>query len=310
MFTPPVFSIVIPLFNKGISIANTLESVLNQDFKNFEIIIVDDGSTDDSLFIVQNILDSRIHIIKQKNQGPAVARNEGVRFSKGTWIIFLDADDKFLPNALSTFHGLINQYPSYSLFVCNFYLKYNGKNKIFFYNFHNGPIRYPYRLWASYKFYIRTGNYAIRKDIVKKYPFNKHLLRYEDSECFFKIMEREKIYSNSTPVMIYDLSYCKASHPCKYIKDDYLGHLNLKTKSFWKYFVLFDLCLQAFSFYPEAKTLYHSEDHNIWYKIIFRLITIYLKAKYKMGEKLHNSYMRLFSKLYSRKNECNSTKIK
>ncbi|MCH4238414.1 MAG: glycosyltransferase [Clostridium tyrobutyricum] len=290
MLQKPFFSVIIPLFNKRDSIEETLRSVLNQDFKNFEIIIVDDGSTDNSAFIVNNIADQRIHLFRQKNRGPAAARNQGVKLSTATWIIFLDADDKFLPNALSTFSSLINQFPKYTLFVCNFYSRYKGNNKPFSYNFCHGPVTHPYRLWALNRFYMRTGNYAIKKDLILEYPFSETLHRYEDSECFFKIMDNVKIFSSSIPVMIYDLSYCKASHICDHIEDDYLGHLNFKKVSFWKYLVLLDLSTQAISLYPEGRRMYHHEYYNFINQCLLKILHIYylyLRIKRKLKMKLN-----------------------
>lgn len=87
------FSIVIPLYNKEKSITTTINSVLNQTCGDFELIIVNDGSTDTSLEIVQSIKDERIRIINQKNGGVSSARNQGIIEAKFDWIAFLDADD-------------------------------------------------------------------------------------------------------------------------------------------------------------------------------------------------------------------------
>jgi hypothetical protein len=193
-----------------------------------------------------------------------------------------------LPNALNIFSRLINQFPQYALFVCNFYSQFKEKNILYSYHFYDGQINHPYRLLALNRFLIRTGNYTIRKDVVEKYPFNEHLFRYEDAECFFEIMEHETIYSNPKPVMIYNQNSLKASRPCERIKDDYLGYLNFNTKSFWKHLVLFDLCLQATSLYPDARTLYDSEYHNIVDKGILKFIHIYLRIRYKVEKRWHN----------------------
>ena len=88
-----MISVVIPLYNKETSIAQSLKSVLSQEYDDFEVVIVDDGSTDGSVGVVGAINDSRIRLIKQKNGGPSKARNTGVKNAKGEWILFLDADD-------------------------------------------------------------------------------------------------------------------------------------------------------------------------------------------------------------------------
>ncbi len=79
----PYFSVIIPLYNKEKYILQTLKSILRQTFSTFEIIIVDDGSTDNSCNIVESIVDLRIHLIRQDNGGPSKARNAGIRLAKG-----------------------------------------------------------------------------------------------------------------------------------------------------------------------------------------------------------------------------------
>ena len=87
------FSVVIPLYNKEAFIRRCVDSVLLQTFSEFELIIVDDGSTDKSLSVVKLISDKRIRIVSQSNQGVGLARNRGVEESKAGWVAFLDADD-------------------------------------------------------------------------------------------------------------------------------------------------------------------------------------------------------------------------
>ena len=89
-------SVVIPVYNAEKYIAATLQSVLDQTYKNFEILIIDDGSSDHSMEICQQFVDPRIKIISQANSGVAAARNHGIRLAQGEYIAFLDADDLWL----------------------------------------------------------------------------------------------------------------------------------------------------------------------------------------------------------------------
>ena len=86
-------SIIIPLYNKEKHIKKTIDSVLNQDFSCFELIVVDDGSTDKSAEIVSQIQDNRIRLIQQSNSGVSKARNMGAQIASSSWLIFLDGDD-------------------------------------------------------------------------------------------------------------------------------------------------------------------------------------------------------------------------
>lgn len=94
------FSVIIPAYNAEAYIDETIKSVLWQNDVDFEIIVVDDGSTDNTLGIISNF-GERVRIVRQKNSGPAEARNNGVREAKGNVIAFLDSDDIWLPDKLS-----------------------------------------------------------------------------------------------------------------------------------------------------------------------------------------------------------------
>lgn len=96
----PVFSIVIPAYNRADIIEKSIQSVLTQEFQDFEIIVVDDGSKDNTVDVVKSISDSRIRLITQQNGGASRARNRGVEEARGKYIAFLDSDDVFLPHHL------------------------------------------------------------------------------------------------------------------------------------------------------------------------------------------------------------------
>lgn len=89
----PIISIIMPLYNKEKYVRKSIESILQQTFEDFELIIIDDGSTDSSLAICQSFNDSRIHITSVKNGGVSKARNIGLDYAKGNYITFIDADD-------------------------------------------------------------------------------------------------------------------------------------------------------------------------------------------------------------------------
>ncbi len=116
----PFFSVIIPLFNKEVFIENTIKSVLNQTFQDFEIIIVDDGSTDNSFKIASAYKSDKIKLFKQPNQGVSTARNNGVNNAKAKYIALLDGDDYWYENHLSELKKQIDLFPEAGLF-CNSY---------------------------------------------------------------------------------------------------------------------------------------------------------------------------------------------
>ncbi len=104
MSESPSVSVVIATFNRAHLLRQTVDSVLGQDFKDFELIVVDDGSTDGTRSVLQDY-GERIQYIYQGNRGPSAARNVGVGYSKGTWISIQDSDDICAPNHLSRLYG-------------------------------------------------------------------------------------------------------------------------------------------------------------------------------------------------------------
>ena len=125
----PFFSVVIPLYNKEDYIEDTLQSVLNQTFQDFEVIIIDDGSTDNSLIQAQKIKDSRITFLKNsQNKGLSETRNIGIHHAKGQVIALLDADDIWLPSFLQNIKDLHDQYSEASIYATDYTEIHSNKN--------------------------------------------------------------------------------------------------------------------------------------------------------------------------------------
>lgn len=97
----PMVSVIIPLYNRAEVVLEAVKSALNQSYDNIELIVVDDGSTDESLEKLAEIDDSRLRIVSQKNQGACVARNHGITVARGKYVALLDSDDSFFPQHIS-----------------------------------------------------------------------------------------------------------------------------------------------------------------------------------------------------------------
>lgn len=114
----PRFSVIMPAYNRQDLIVHSVQSVLDQQFEDFELLVVDDGSTDQTLDVLSRISDSRITVLTQKNAGPGAARNKGIHAAKGQYIAFLDSDDLFLPWTLQTYHEALAEHDEPSLLIC------------------------------------------------------------------------------------------------------------------------------------------------------------------------------------------------
>jgi len=110
-------SVVIPLYNKQASIVRAVESIFAQEYQLFEIIVIDDGSTDGSVERLEHVCDPRLRIVRQENAGPGVARNRGAALAQGEYLAFLDADDCWKPAYLSTAHKILSADPGLDGFV-------------------------------------------------------------------------------------------------------------------------------------------------------------------------------------------------
>ena len=115
-----MISVVIPLYNKEKQIERTLRSVFAQTYTDFEIIVVNDGSTDRSAAVVESLNDPRIRLVTQKNAGVSAARNRGIREARGEYIALLDGDDEWKPEFLETMTALTEKYPQCEVFAGNY----------------------------------------------------------------------------------------------------------------------------------------------------------------------------------------------
>ena len=124
----PVISIVIPLYNKEKEVTRAIQSVLAQTVTGFELVVVNDGSTDRGPEVVRSISDARIRVFDQENAGVSAARNRGINESRSELVAFLDADDEWKPDFLETILHLKEKFPSCSVFATNYvFREVNGK---------------------------------------------------------------------------------------------------------------------------------------------------------------------------------------
>ncbi len=125
-----MFSVIIPAYNAALYIQKSIDSVLNQTFNDFEILVVDDGSSDDTRKVVKAFEDDRIHYIYQPNGGVSSARNTGILNASGEYICFLDADDLWKSNHLQVVSRLIKEYPAADVFLTGYEILLHNEHSI------------------------------------------------------------------------------------------------------------------------------------------------------------------------------------
>jgi len=125
------FSVIIPLYNKAPYVAKAIESVLSQTFADYELIIVDDGSKDDSAAIAAHVIEGHANcrLVRQENMGVSIARNKGVAASQGDYLCFLDADDWWDSRFLEEMSKLIEEFPEAGICGTNYMIVNESKHK-------------------------------------------------------------------------------------------------------------------------------------------------------------------------------------
>jgi len=210
-----MYSVVIPLFNKAIYVEESIKSVLNQSFKEFELIIVNDGSIDNSLDIVTGLVSTLLpplggwKVIDQINQGVSIARNNGVKVSKCDYIAFLDADDWWEPTYLEEMVKLIEEYPNAGIYGSNYYLIKNGNKRVAPIGidsaFNKGTINYFKEYAKTGCMPLWTGATVIKKTIfVSEKGFKPNLKLGEDFDLWIRVALKYPVAYLNKPLANYN----------------------------------------------------------------------------------------------------------
>ena len=214
------FSIIIPLYNKAPYIERAVKSVLSQDYPHFEIIIVNDGSSDGGEKIVTTIVDERLKLVSQKNAGVSAARNKGAKAAKYPYIAFLDGDDTWEKDFLLEMKNLILEYPDAGMYGSNNYFIYPGGKKVkedfstLFEGKKTGIIKDYFGLFANIgKSPFSNSNICIPKKVYDEFNGYKVGVRLtEDSDLWCRIALKYKVAFNIIPLANYYLALSGSTH--------------------------------------------------------------------------------------------------
>ena len=225
----PVISVVIPVYNKEKFIENTIYSVLNQTLSDFELIIVDDSSTDKSLSIIDSIKDKRIKTYSIKNSGVSKSRNYGVEKSTSNLIAFLDADDLWKNNHLEQLYKLYLENPNCGMYAMSYIKNINFKSykKSYFGLSNFSGIIENFFTSSSVDCIASSSSVMIPLNVFKKINgFNENLKKREDTALWIKIALNYKIaFSTITTVEI--------------VITEHGNHLSKSHENPWYFFDLF-----------------------------------------------------------------------
>lgn len=191
----PTISVVIPLYNKAAYVEEAVSSVLLQTYPAYEIIVVDDGSTDDGALLVEAIQSPLIKLIRQANAGVSAARNAGIAAAQGDYIAFLDADDRYLPGFLAAIMALAVDYSQAALLGTG-HRRFWADGKTFVQPRHRSVVRRGmvldfYTAWARSSF-LFTSSLAVKRtaldDPALRFAHGERL--GEDLDIWFRLTER------------------------------------------------------------------------------------------------------------------------
>lgn len=198
-------SVVIPLYNKAAEIERTLRSVLEQTHQPLEIIVVDDGSTDDSAAIVERIGSPLIHLVRQRNRGVSAARNRGIELARGEYISFLDGDDRWSADYLQMLCSFISRYPECGAYGTAFYIDNCGELTLAATPLSEGEVDF---FAESMSRYVLIPSAAtIRKDLLLRVGgFPNGMRMGEDQFVWTKIARVAKVAFLPVPLVIYSRS--------------------------------------------------------------------------------------------------------
>jgi len=220
----PTVSVIIPLYNKEKYIERALRSVLAQEHQPLEIIIVDDGSTDDSAEKIRNFNDLRILLIKQENAGPGAARNAGLARARAKYVAFLDADDEWMPSFLKTGLSLLEDDNARVTVVSTGYFHYPAMKRQIVGLENLGGVyevteETDVNLVHQLIIFTHTCFTIMRTDVVIKWGgfFDGYkCLRGEDTHLFLKLIFNERIGIIPEPHGKYDNKASELFHNWEY----------------------------------------------------------------------------------------------
>jgi glycosyltransferase involved in cell wall biosynthesis len=204
----PTVSVIIPTYQRAHWVSEAIESVLAQTYKDYDIIVVNDGSTDNTAEVL-NQFQNKIKIIEQENKGNSVARNIAIQNSQGQYIAFLDDDDRWMPNKLEKQIALLESNSKIGLSYSDMFF-FNDKEVFLELRGKKQPINLGRISWMLFLFgnsVPLASSVVVRREALDEIGlFDESLLRCEDYDLWLRISEKWLLYYLDEPLTMYRLS--------------------------------------------------------------------------------------------------------
>jgi glycosyltransferase involved in cell wall biosynthesis len=282
-------SVIIPAYNCGSFIGETIQSVRQQTYTNWEIIVIDDGSTDDTQKVVGSIHDPRIRYIRTLNQGNYWARNRGLKEARGEYIAFLDADDIVLPEKFAKQVRLFMEKPELGLCCTNFYVQFADKDKDVAFEDVSYSFAYDFDTDSGFiekaleNNFIVTSSVMIRRECIERLGgFDTTFQNAMDYDLFLRIIFEYPSYYISEKLMK------RLEHASNISKN--------KVNTYKALLYIFSEKAAGFSKGKLYKPQYASLVHNKWKKSMY-----YLGLEYLVAGNYPDAYQCLTDCQYSEK---------
>lgn len=286
-----LFSIIVPVYNSVNTIRNCLDSILNQTYSDFEVIVINDGSTDETLTILEEFdnMDSRINVYSFENAGVSMARQRGIDKSNGDYIIFVDSDDTIAPKLLSALSDTVSSFPNTDLIRYQSYLAEDASHKDHErYNFLES-LEVPMsgiealRLWSRPgKKYAVYWLFAFHRSLFSNLSFPTNLRCYEDVSLIPVLV--------ATATNVITINYVGYNYT--YNNSTSLTHTNDEETERSRAYDFFEACRFAVDHFSKLPST-TEEDIEFFEKDYLRR----LDGKYNsLGDKLKEEFATLYGK--------------
>lgn len=288
-----MLSIVIPLYNKELSVGNTIHSVLNQRFQDFEVLVVNDGSTDNSANAVEKINDARIRLITQTNLGVSAARNRGITEAKFEWIAFLDSDDLWLENHLEEVANMITAFPAEKFFTTSFI--YSDDRKLFKHKRHSTIFKVEnYFKEATKELLVWTGTAVIYKECFNSMGlYNTSLKIGEDTELWNRMVRQYGLVKSDVVTAIYRVEAENRTTLSKDLESTYVYNVDLSQVESTDEQVYFkEMIANRLYQYARAKDFYNFDKLKKKHPTVNYMAVLKYSAKHIINRAIERTFIK------------------